>query len=243
MNRVYEKIHAGTNQQTGADKIGLSYNIGTYDIEFKPNKLTYFTTPSSLSPYTVLNIKDSKLQNLGAIAGDNPLMSDKVFKRRMDIKNNNYSHDTDPTYLCSWLSGNQDGETKWVDRYYNPNIKDFNAALSATSYYKVVTAAGAETTETFDVSSSLTFEPNNDYMVYHIGTSDYKNLFDAYDTKYNSASSGAIEYLSHKGVPKTVNQVLNEDEISLDGETFGRLKTDIIGDFSINFWLQTQDKG
>ena len=239
LNRVYEKIHAGTNQQTGTDKIGVSYNIGTYDIAFKPNKLTYFTTPSSLSPYTVLHIKDSKIENLGAIPGDNPLMSDKVFKRRIDIKNNSYSNDTDPTYLCSWLSGNQDGETKWVDRYYNPTIKNFNQALSATSYYKVVTAAGAETTETFDVSSSLTFEPNNDYMFYHIGSTDYENLFKAYDTQYNEALN--VEYKNFKGVPKNVNKVLNDDELILDGETFGRVTTNSVGDFSTNFWLSTED--
>jgi len=247
LNRVYEKINAGTNQQTGLDKIGMSYNIGTYDTVFKPNKLTYFTTPSSLAPYTVLNIKDSKLQNLGAVPGDNPLMSDKVFKRRMDIKNNNYSGDTDPTYLCSWLSGNSDGETKWVDRYYNPNLKNFTAALSATSYYKVITAADASTTasspisttETFDVSSSLTFEPNNDYMVYHIGTEDYSNLFKAYNTTYNEAS--AIEYINYKGVPQTVGKVLDDDEIILNGEQLGRVKTDNIGDFSTNFWLHTND--
>ena len=247
LNRVYEKINAGTNQQTGTDKIGVSYNIGTYDVAFKPNKLTYFTTPSSLAPYTVLNIKDSKLQNLGATPGDNPLMSDKVFKRRIDIKNNNYSGDTDPTYLCSWLSGNSDGETKWVDRYYQPQLQNFNAALSATSFYKVVTAADAEstttspvsTTETFDVSSSLTFEPNNDYMVYHVGSEDYSNLFKAYNTQYNQAS--AVEYINFKGVPQTVSKVLNDDEIILNGETFGRVKTETIGDFSTSFWLETQD--
>ena len=239
LNRVYEKIHAGTNQQGGTDKIGVSYNIGTYDIAFKPNKLTYFTTPSSLSPYTVLNIKDSKIQNLGAVPGDNPLMSDKVFKRRMDVKNNTYSNNTDPTYLCSWLSGNSDGDTKWVDRYYNPTIKDFNAALSATSYYKVVTAAGAETTETFDVSSSLTFEPNNDYMFYHIGVNDYGKLFEAYNTQYNEAS--AIEYINYKGMPQVVDKVLDDDELILNGETFGRIKTESTGDFSTSFWLHTQD--
>ena len=239
LNRVYEKIHAGTNQQTGTDKIGVSYNIGTYDIAFKPNKLTYFTTPSSLSPYTVLHIKDSKIENLGAIPGDNPLMSDKVFKRRVDIKNNNYSNNTDPTYLCSWLSGNSDGETKWVDRYYNPSIKNFTAALSTTSYYKVVTAAGAETTETFDVSSSLTFEPNNDYMFYHIGSNDYGKLFEAYNTQYNEASG--IEYINYKGVPQVVDKVLDDDEIVLNGETLGRIKTESIGDFSTNFWLHTDD--
>ena len=247
LNRVYEKINAGTNQQTGTDKIGVSYNIGTYDIAFKPNKLTYFTTPSSLSPYTVLNIKDSKIQNLGAVPGDNPLMSDKVFKRRVDIKNNTYSNNTDPTYLCSWLSGNEDGETKWVDRYYNPNLKNFTAALSTTSYYKVVTAADAEatttspvsTTETFDVSSSLSFEPNNDYMFYHIGSDDYGKLFEAYNTQYNTAS--AVEYINFKGVPQVVDKVLDDDELILNGETFGRIKTDTIGDFSTSFWLHTDD--
>ena len=134
----------------------------------------------------------------------------------MDIKNNNYTGDTDPTYLCSWLSGNSDGDTKWVDRYYNPNIKNFTAALSTTSYYKVVTGSGAETTETFDVSSSLTFEPNNDYMFYHIGGEDYNKLFEAYNTQYNEALN--IEYINYKGVPQTVGKALNDDEIILNGE-------------------------
>ena len=241
LNRVYEKIHAGTNQQHGTEKVGLSYNIGTYDIVFKPNKLTYFTTPNSIAPYTVLNIKDSKIDTIGSVAGDNPLLSDKVFKRREDVKNNSYSNDTNPTYLCSWLSGNADGNRKWVDRYYNPTIKNFNNALSATSHFKVVTGAGAETTETFDVSSSLTFEPNNDYMLYHIGRKDYEALFEAYDTPYNEASKNKIEYLNYKGVPTTVNKSLNDDEIIFDGETFSRFKAEVVGDFSVNFWLDSND--
>jgi len=240
LNRIYEKVNAGTNQQRGYDKIGLSYNIGTYDILFKPNKLTYFTTPNSLAPYTVLNIKDSKLEKLGSVAGDNPLMSDKVFKRRENVKSNSFSNNVDPVYLCSWLSGNSDGDRRWVDRYYNPNISDFTNALSGTSYYKVVTAAGAETTETFDVSSSLTFEPNNDYIFYHVGSNDYENLLDAYNTKYNEASG--VEYLNYKGVPTVPNKVKADDELILDGTTFGRFNADeIAGDFSTSFWLHTND--
>ena len=239
LNRIYEKVNAGTNQQHGYDKIGLSYNIGTYDIVFKPNKLTYFTTPNSMAPYTVLNIKDSKLEKLGAVPGDNPLMSDKVFKRRENVKNNSFSNNVDPVYLCSWLSGNSDGDRRWVDRYYNPNITDFTNALSGTSYYNVVTAAGAQTTETFDVSSSLTFEPNNDYIFYHVGSNDYKNLLDAYNTKYNEASG--VQYLNYKGVPMVPNKVKGEDELVLDGSIFGRFNTDVTGDFSTNFWLHTDD--
>jgi len=238
-NRIYEKINAGVHQQHGYDKIGLSYNIGTYDIRFKANKLTYFTTPNSMSPYTVLNINNSKIENLGAIPGSNPLMSDKVFKRREIVKNNTFSDDVNPMYLCSWLSGNIDGDTKWVDRYYNPLASDFSQALSGTSHYNVITAAGAQTTETFDVSSSLTFEPNNDYGYYHVGDHDYENLFKAFDSTYNTTIN--TEYLNFKGVPIPKAYAKKDREIVLDGNTFARNKTDIQGDFSINFWLHTKN--
>ncbi len=247
LNRVYDKIHSGAKQQRGLDKVGLSYNIGTYDLVFEPNKLTYFTTPSSIAPYTKLNIADSKLDTLGATPGDTPIMSDKVFKKRAPSKNNSYSDDTDPTFLCSWLSGNSNGETKWVDRYYNPRISTFSDALSTnllsaiegTNWYDTVTQAGAATTETFDVSSSLTFEPNNDYSLYHIGDKDYENLFNVYNTTYNTASS--IEYLTHKGVPVIPEKFKNEDVLDLNGENFGRFNATIEGDFSTSFWLETQN--
>lgn len=240
LNRVYEKIHGGTNQQRGYEKIGLSYNIGTYDMNFKPSKLTYFTTPNSLAPYTVLNIKDARLEKLGAIAGDSPLLSDKVFKRRENIKNNNFTDGVDPTYLCSWLSGNKDGETKWVDRYYNPRIQSFPDALSGSdqTYYNVVTSASAQTTEVFDVSSSLAFEPNNDYAIYHIGSKDYEQLFRSY-SKYDKTTD--LEFLTDKNVPTTTNKVLQDKELVFDGGKYGKVTPNISGDFSVNMWLHTPD--
>ena len=248
LNRIYEKINAGSNQIHGYDKIGLSYNIGTYDISFKANKLTYFTTPSSMAPYTTLNIQDSKIDNLGAVPGDSPLMSDKVFKRREIIKSNNFGDDVNATYLCSWLSGNNEGGKKWVDRYYNPQLRNFTGALSAggalsgTTFYEVVCSVSASTTnfstEVFDVSSSLSFEPNNDYIYYHIGDNDYKNLFDAY-TLYNTASS--VEYLTYKGIPSITQTSKDDIILPLNGNNFGRFSTDIQGDFSINFWLETSN--
>ena len=237
-NRIYEKIHAGVHQIDGYDKVGLSYNIGTYDMVFKPNKMTYFTTPNSMSPYTVLNINDSKIENLGAVPGNNPLMSDKVFKRREVIKNNAFSDDNDPMYLCSWLSGGSDGSTMWVDRYYNPLASNFESALSGTSHYNVITAAGAQTTETFDISSNLTFEPNNDYAYYHIGDFDYKKLFKAYDSKYNASVD--CRYTTHKGIPIVPTMVKDDVELILDGTNFAKNNTDIQGDCSINFWLHTK---
>lgn len=241
LNRQYEKIFSGNSQNQGYDKIYLSYNIGTKDIHFPPSKLTYFTTPSSLSPYTVLNINDSKIDNLGAIPGNHPLISDKVFKRRADFKNNNFTDDVNATYLCSWLSGNTKGDKLWVDRYYNPDAINFNTALtsiSGTSFADTVTAAGAQSTYVFDLSSSLTFEKNNDYAYYHIGDVDYANHLNSLSS-YDISKD--LEVLTTKGSAATFKKVKNDIEIDFDGSRFGRFKTDHNGDVSLSFWLSAQD--
>lgn len=241
INRQYEKVFTGNIQNTGYDKVYLSYNIGTKDVHFPPSKLTYFTTPSSLSPYTKLNINDSKIDHLGAIPGNNPLMSDKVFKRRADFKNNNFTDDINATYLCSWLSGNTKGDKLWVDRYYNPDAKDFNTALSTisgTSFTDTVTAAGAQDNYIFDLSSRLTFEKNNDYAYYHIGSKDYGNHIKSLSAFELSKD---MEILTKKGAAATYDTVKDDIEIDLDGDRFGKFKTEHNGDMSLSFWLSAQD--
>ena len=241
LNRQYEKLFTGNVQNQGYDKVYLSYNIGTKDIHFPPSKLTYFTTPSSLSPYTKLNINDSKIDYLGAVPGNHPLISDKVFKRRSDFKNNNFTDDINATYLCSWLSGNTKGEKRWMDRYYNPDAKDFNTALSTisgTSFANTVTAAGTQSTYVFDLSSSLTFEKNNDYAYYHIGELDYANHIKSLSSFELSRD---MEILTKKGSVATFNNVKNDIEIDFDGNRFSKFKTDHNGDMSLSFWLSAQD--
>ena len=238
LNRVYEKVFAGNNQTQGYDKVFLSYNIGTKDIPFPPSKLTYFTTPSSISPYTKLNVNDSKIDNLGAIPGSNPLVSDKIFKRRIDFKSNNFSDDVNATYLCSWLSGNEDGGKLWVDRYYNPEAKSFNEAISGTSFYNTVTSASAQSTYVFDISSRLTFQKNNDYAYYHIGELDYYNHIQSLN-KFRLSDN--MEVLSKKGSIATYNNVKNDIELDLNGDRFGKFRTDHKGDTSFTFWLSAKD--
>ncbi len=238
INRQYEKVFPGYNNETGFDKIYLSYNIGTKDIHFPPSRMTYFTTPSSMSPYTKLNINDSKIDYIGATPGNNPLLADKVFKRRMDIKDNSYTDDTNATYLCSWLSGNEDGGKLWIDRYYNPDFIDFSKALSGTAFYDTVTATGLSSTYVFDVSSKLSFEPNNDYAYYHVGEKDYAQHLISME-KYLLSSN--IQILNNKGAIETTNQVKNDIEIDFNGDRFGKFVTSKKGDFSFSFWLSAQD--
>jgi hypothetical protein len=238
INRQYEKIFPGVNTDTGFDKLYLSYNIGTKDVHFAPSKMTYFTTPSSLSPYTKLNINDSKIDYIGATPGNNPLLADKVFKRRMDIKDNSYSDDTNATYLCSWLSGNEDGDKLWIDRYYNPDFIDFDQAVAGTSFYNTVTATGLSSTYVFDVSSKLCFEPNNDYAYYHIGERDYAQHLISME-RYLLSSD--IEVLNNKGAVESINQVKNDTEIEFNGDRFGKFVTSKKGDFSFSFWMDAKD--
>ena len=238
INRSYEKIFGGNNQNTGFDKMYLSYNTGTKDMRFPPSKMTYFTTPSSMSPYDRLNINDSKIEHLGAVAGDNPLIADKVFKRREDVKNNYFSDDVNATYLCSWLSGNELGDKIWVDRFYNPSYSSFSDAISGTSFYNIVTGANARSTHVFDISSRLTFEPNNDYAYYHIGELDYESHLESLN---NYLLSENIEILNSKGGRGKVERVKRDLEIDFDGDNFGRYLTDKKGDFSFTFWLSAQD--
>ena len=239
LNRVYEKIYSGNNQETGYDKLYLSYNIGTKDVKFEPSKLTYFTTPSSLAPYTRVNVNDSKLETLGAIASNNPLMADKIFKRREEIKNNYFTDETvNATYLCSWLSGNEEDEKIWVDRFYNPDYLNFNTALRGTSFFDTVTSVGASASYIFDLKSKLTFEPNNDYAFYHIGERDYEQHLISLE-KYSLSND--IEILTSKGAPADITTVKRDTEIDFDGDKFARFITDKKGDFSFSFWLSAQD--
>ena len=238
LNRSYEKIFGGNNQNTGFDKLYLTYNTGTKDTHFPADKLTYFTTPSSISPYIRLSINDSKIHQLGSTAGNHPLISDKVFKRRMDIKNNNYSNEVNATYLCSWLSGNEIGEKAWVDRYYNPDYITFNDAMSGTAFFTAVSGAGGQSSRMFDVESLLTFESNNDYAYYHIGDIDYEYQLNAL-SKYSLAADIAV--LNAKGGQRSFNKVREDIELDFDGNRFASFITDKKGDFNFTFWLSAQD--
>ena len=238
LNRSYDKIFSGLNENYGYDKIYLTYNTGTKDVHFPPSRLTYFTTPSTIAPYDRLNINDSKIGKIGGVAGDNPLIADKVFKRRLDVKNNNFTDDVNATYLCSWLSGNEAGEQLWVDRYYNPEATDFSSAFSGSSFYTTVTNANMNTTYVFDISSRLTFEGNNDYAYYHIGEQDYESYINTLKD-YNLTDN--LRVLTFKGASAPYTYDKNDLVLNCNGDRFGKFTTDHTGDMCFSFWLSADD--
>lgn len=94
------------------ESTGLSMNYNSYETEVKahPDTITYFNTPQDMYPFNKININDSSLIKSGAIGGDTPINSDKIFKKAASYKYNTpYGTPTDEetgTWLCSWLKSN-----------------------------------------------------------------------------------------------------------------------------------------
>ena len=109
-HREYDKMFTGTNQIKGTDQITFGYNSYVTTIDLEPDKITYFNTPQEMYPNDKININDSGLVLGGAIGGDTPIVSDKIFKKAADYKYNTpYGAPTEEetgTWLCSWLKTN-----------------------------------------------------------------------------------------------------------------------------------------
>lgn len=108
-HREYDKIIISDHLDSGT---GLNLNYSSYETEIslKPDMVTYFNAPQNMYPYEKININDSGLIEGGAIGGDTPLNSDKIFKKAASYKYNTPNgaptdEDTG-TWLCSWLKSN-----------------------------------------------------------------------------------------------------------------------------------------
>lgn len=156
-NRTYTGLFTGNEQEKGDYGITLSYEF--YNLDYKMNGDTYnvFYTPESLYPYKQININDLGWNLNGSIAGENPYLSDKIFKNKDDIQN--YYEE----YMCSWLYKKKDGSTIWLDRYYIPKKTSYASALSTS----------------FTLNYS---EPINTLLKQKLSTSEYYDVPHIYNT-------------------------------------------------------------
>lgn len=128
--RSYRGMHTGVEQEQGSESITLLYEFQNADYKIKTDKYTVFTTPPSLYPYDQINVKDTLFARQGAIGGDTPYTSDKIFF------NDTRAGKSDGQYLCTWLSAaNPSGQSVWIDRYYMPERTSYLAALTSSSFY------------------------------------------------------------------------------------------------------------
>jgi len=125
--REYMSLQTGNSQELGTDNIALTYVWYDQDVKVKNGFDTVFIAPSSIYPYTKLNINDTKFVENGSLAGLTPRLADNIYQLRKNTTSYNNGR-----YLVTWLSGGTTGRGVWVDRYYYPDYITKRAALSSS---------------------------------------------------------------------------------------------------------------
>ena len=251
--RNYVSMFGGNRQEKGYDKLHLQYETYSYPYSFKAGKTTWFNMPQNMYPYTRLNISTSKLIEAGAVGGDHPLRSDKVFKKlgeyRYTSNQGDTTGETTGQWLCAWLSAGPDITKKpiWVDRYYNPTtstpFQALEAAESNVTYIPSYTCYNLGL-GIVDIPSSLTFEPGCLYAYSHIGTTDALQNIKLLEK--NQQHKNFDTYLRYDGLrldPQKSRELINTYEY--DGSKYSTIDVSDfnldLNNFTISFWASRPD--
>ena len=246
-SRDYISIFAGGNQEQGYDKLHLGYTSYSTPYEFIQGKTTWFHTPQNMYPYKRLNILNTKLVDNGAIAGDNPLRSDKIWKKLANYKSTSNQGDAQEEqtgqWLCSWLSGGNNILSKpvWVDRFYNPKTVTFAQALSSSpttvtykSIYDCLNIPGG----VVDLPSSLVFEPGCWYAYSRFGKTDIEQNINSLNSKKQFFNF--TEFLRSDGSILTPDSEDGVDTFVFNGDRYALVDVDNVdtnyNNFTIMFW-------
>lgn len=251
--RNYVSVFGGNRQEKGYEKLHLQYESYSYPFTFKSGNTTWFHTPQNLYPYDRLNVTSTRLVEAGAVAGDHPLRSDKIFKKIGEYKYSSNQGDSSGEatgqWLCTWLSGGSNIATKpvWVDRFYNPK--------NTTAYEAFVAAEGNVTyvpsyecynigIGIVDMPSSFTFEPGCLYAYSRIGKPDA--LQNVKLLQPNQQQKNLTSYQRYDGL-KLDPQKDREgtDTYEFNGKEFGLIPVNNfnldLNTFTISFWASRND--
>ena len=250
--RRYSKIHSGTNQQLGSDKIYLSYDTNITTLDISPGKLTYFHTPQNMYPYKFINVNDLSLSDKGSTGGDSPLTSDKMFKKKAGypfVTNHGDSTDEQSyTWLCTWLYTNPEtGISTWLDRYYKPDSYSYYSALRIpinpsviyNNHYSSILKHLNPTVGLFDKISDLRLQPGSWYAYYKLGKKDFNNVV-------NSIPGIQVNQMEeYRNVDNSSNINIINDTYVLDGSHRGKINISANKDndikFSISFTMDSDN--
>lgn len=218
--REYMSLQTGNSQELGDDNISLTYVWFDKDIKVKNGSDTVFTAPSSLYPYSRLNINDTKFVENGSLAGLTPKFADNIYQLRKGSSVYNNAR-----YLTTWLSGGTDSPGIWVDRYYYPDYVTKREAYSTLPVYEpsfsdpidsfaLATDRKVAAAAFFDKRSDLCLEPNNLYKYSRVGEDDIVE----YVTSTMPIASGFDSYYDINNVPQTYYS----KEIYYDGSKYNK---------------------
>jgi hypothetical protein len=200
IRRIYWRIHTGTNQEDGYDNIFLGYTSNSTKLLLKSDKETQF----QFSPVTPrVPLSASNLIESGAIAGEHPLTSDRIYGLSINYKNTlpavsqpvSFFRETG-TWLCSWLKGSQNGQKQWMDRYYNSAYYSMDVALSG-DYIKYNPRIDPTKPYIFDVPSTLILEPGAFYKYFRQGKNSSSDFLKYLDFSTDSKQGAKILHVEN----------------------------------------------
>ena len=238
--RNYNSIITSEYQEKSNEKLQLGYNFFTKEYLIQPDKYTKFILPTTILPFTRININDSGLKESGAYAAQSPYFSDRVYKLLDENLNNNNTNESNGILLCSWLNS-IDG--KWYDRYYIPQNTSYISALTSNtqqvfSYITELSAFiqnnGLQSLNFYDIASSLMFEPGCKYYYARIGEKYINNTLNGKNTNLVKGGVEAISLVDSSVSPPTTDVLLDGsiyDKVNLGNITTGR--------FNISFKIKT----
>ena len=244
VQRNYTNILSKQNSETFNGDLQFNYNYYTSEYLLIPDKATLFTLPETLFPYSVINVDDSNLVNIGAYGGLTPVYSDKLVKKLNENENAVNYNEANGTYLYTWLyTDSQQLTSYWLDRYYYPQLTTANNAFTGTNnqVFNYTSALSsflainniAHNFSYYDIRSSLTFEPSASYYYSRIGNNYVNKVVDTFDV-----SVSAFQLFNSNNIPQNV-----VNNAIFDGTQYGGflISNSPTNSFTMSFDFKTQN--
>lgn len=180
--RQYHSLYTGDNTEEGNYHLSLGYTSSNKEYTFKTGNITWFHIPYN-SNFDRININEANFVLNGAIPGQTPVFGDKIWKKAGDYRNTtnfgNSRLEQTGQWLCSWLSGNDDGSyAEWMDRFYNPEIITLVDAIRVTNNIEYIPSYKGKkyTPGITDRPSTLKLEPGCWFAYQHVGKKDAEKV-------------------------------------------------------------------
>jgi hypothetical protein len=264
IRRRYSNIFSGTNQENGSDKLHLGFKTNTYLKTFEPDKYTVFYFPPTTDR---LSVNASGLIEDGAYYGELPYVSDRIYSRQISyeeltpgVPQPASMTRLDGTWVCTWLSGNDSGEKKWMDRFFNSAYYTADTVLGSTDLLYNEKLNPNVDFEVWDEVSTMHFEPGGQYVYYRSGKETSKSFLNYLNSNlYNTLGSKILDvsnftkteltdntpYSNNGFIVENSESNLNENYLKLTGKNHIVFPAKNVllekNNLTLSFWLRVDD--
>jgi len=235
--REYDQLFMGSNQERGYENPCLGFTADTKQLIFKADAVTYFHYPKTGQqniPIQYIGFVES-----GAIPGNTPARSDKIWKKLADYEKNiwwgNSTHTAvsptsaiarpvqQGTWLCSWLSGNNTNNLSgvWMDRWYYPGFATVIDAFTYNTTFLENTGA-----KVWDEPSQMTMDGGCWYKYFHFGNKE--------NDKIVTALNGTGELLLRLNYDVWDDRIVEDNSVYANDGIIKNFTSDIVSNNSLN---------